>query len=396
MPSGVIFNFSERVGLLFSIESGIASILASTFVLSFALFKWLKRTVNSWGRGNLMRSDASDSGLFLNLMFADLIQACGWLPNIKWMVDATITDGHLCTAQAVLKQVGLVGTCLTSLAIALHTFGVLVLRWKPSRHLNKAIILCVWVVTALIVIIPAATPRNEPLYGPAGFWCFITPRWKTLQLTGMYLWIWIAAFSMLILYSIMFGVMRGWLNIGGSPNGEAPVDSEEDKQAKAIAKMMLFFPAVYIFTILPNSLARWLTTAGHDIPSEFILFGNTVFGSSGFLNFILFLLTRPAIVIGETITVEHVPNLPLHSPSISKHSYSDTSHMGQLPDFSQGEQREQRQSSHLSDGDVHQPSPTAESPFMYHLAATGRPYGRSKGAQLALEDDDESYGRLPS
>ncbi len=63
-----------------------------------------------------------------------------------------------------------------------------------------------------------------------------------------YLWVFFAAFSMLVLYTIMFFVMHGWFIIDNGIHwhksyNHGPViiapETAGDKEAKAIAKMML-------------------------------------------------------------------------------------------------------------------------------------------------------------
>ncbi len=63
-----------------------------------------------------------------------------------------------------------------------------------------------------------------------------------------YIWVWLAGFSMLVLYTIMFFVMRGWFIIDNGIHWHTsyehgPVintpETADDEEAKAIAKMML-------------------------------------------------------------------------------------------------------------------------------------------------------------
>lgn len=63
-----------------------------------------------------------------------------------------------------------------------------------------------------------------------------------------YLWVWLAGFSMLVLYTIMFFVMRGWFIIDNGIHWyesyeHGPVvitpETEADKETKTIARMML-------------------------------------------------------------------------------------------------------------------------------------------------------------
>ncbi|KIM45490.1 hypothetical protein M413DRAFT_24685 [Hebeloma cylindrosporum] len=241
------FTFGERLGMFFPIEGGCFSAVAVSLVLFIALFKWLRRSVSSFGRGNRRGPDATDNSIFLNLMLADLIQALGYLPIIKWMVNGAITEGRLCTAQAVVKQVGIVGVATTSLAIAVHTFCVLVLRWSAPNYISKLVVLMIWIFTALVIGIPNIIHMKVQYYGNTGYWCWIKSEFKTEQIVTEY-----------------------------------------------------FYPAVYIICILPNSLSRWLSFSGFNVPYQFILAANTIFSLSGMFNAILFFLTRPDLVVGPS------------------------------------------------------------------------------------------------
>jgi hypothetical protein len=72
--------------------------------------------------------------------------------------------------------------------------------------------------------------------------CWIKSEFETEQIVTEYLWMWLAAFLMAILYTIMFIVMRGWFTIGRLRHGTgqpAEMEAEEDTESKAIAILML-------------------------------------------------------------------------------------------------------------------------------------------------------------
>lgn len=55
-------------------------------------------------------------------------------------------------------------------AIAVHTFCVLVLRWKGPDYVSKLVVLTIWGFTALVIAIPYSVHRNERrYYGEAGY-----------------------------------------------------------------------------------------------------------------------------------------------------------------------------------------------------------------------------------
>ena len=54
-------------------------------------------------------------------------------------------------------------------AIAVHTFSVLVLRWRGPEYISKLAVLMIWGFTALVVAIPYSFHKNERYYGEAGY-----------------------------------------------------------------------------------------------------------------------------------------------------------------------------------------------------------------------------------
>jgi len=77
--------------------------------------------------------------------------------------------------------------------------------------------------------------------------CWIKSEFKTEQIVTEYLWVWMAALLMAILYTIMFIVMRGWFIIDNGVHwytnyGQrqpTEVETEEEQESKAIANLML-------------------------------------------------------------------------------------------------------------------------------------------------------------
>jgi len=69
-----------------------------------------------------------------------------------------------------------------------------------------------------------------------------------------YLWVWVAGFVMILLYGIMFLVMRGWFIIDDgihwhksyapshlTTSKEIEIETEEEKTSKAIANLLLLY-----------------------------------------------------------------------------------------------------------------------------------------------------------
>jgi hypothetical protein len=69
------------------------------------------------------------------------------------------------------------------------------------------------------------------------------------MIVAEYLWVWMAAAVMTLLYTIMFAVMRGWFiidngihwykNYNLNHKGAEEIETEAEKEMKAIANLML-------------------------------------------------------------------------------------------------------------------------------------------------------------
>ncbi|KAK0449785.1 uncharacterized protein EV420DRAFT_1750560 [Desarmillaria tabescens] len=264
--------------------------------------------------------DASNSVYFISLMCAELVQALGGLLNIQWIIDATVlfqevTEGPLCKAQGILKQMGDVTVALTQASqvpimnvpsLAIHTFNVLVMRWRVPPLLSVFIISLIWIFIALNVGLSSAThPGNY--YGNTGYWCWIRDEYSVERIALEYLWLWIALAVMVILYGLIALVMRGFIVLDEGIHfmtqrnrrwqDLTAADDEDERQSKAVANLMLFYPAVYAICVFPITIVRWLSFSdGVYVPPGATFFAGILFSSSGLLNSILYTATRPNLV----------------------------------------------------------------------------------------------------
>ncbi|TFK38107.1 hypothetical protein BDQ12DRAFT_683986 [Crucibulum laeve] len=440
------FAFGIRLGIFLMVEAASLSAIAVISLLGFVAYKNYKkyqarRKLRKWSQETMIPSDATDSSFFLHLMFAELIQAIGGLLNIKWIVDAFITEGTLCTAQGVLKQMGDVGVALMSLAIAFQTFSVLVFRWQAPPIVSKIVIGAIWLFIILVITIGAATHKNN-YYGDTDYWCWIREEFKVERIVFEYLWMWLSAFIMLVLYGIIALVMRGILVVEDGVHWHTKKDhvkpdlsgAEEDdvyeKQSKAIANLMLFYPAIYIFCVFPVGLVRWLKFSGHDdIPPAATIFASILFSLSGLFNVILYKYTRPELVAGRSIELPSEAELysdsyhMAHSTRGKKtgkskhrhsHSYSHSEDLlrpvhklGRLPERnvpgSLPEEESQGYFPHTAAPPLHTKSPEAEHGRLPDTGAHPA-YGRlpdtdtgasSLGRLPDMDNAGTAYGRLP-
>ncbi|KAH6906560.1 hypothetical protein BKA70DRAFT_1287996 [Coprinopsis sp. MPI-PUGE-AT-0042] len=325
------YSVGERVGQLMEVLASFATGIAVGGLLVYALYRKVRTRLARRHYSNqehLRKTDAIDSYLFMNLLVAEFVQAIGNLLTIKWISQGFIVnEDPVCTAQGALKQIGIVLTALTA-----QTFYALVLRWPIRKSDSRWMILGLWTCVALDVGIPNAVHRNSDVryYGSTGFWCWVVPFFKTEQIVTEYLYMWIAAFFMLILYVAMFVVLKGYASFedgsirwGRKSNGEESSSArstpnsdqyEDETESKDVAKMLLLYPAVYMFSIVPITIARWMQFSGHRTPYQATLFSATVFALAGFFNVILFWVTRPELVTGGVTDAQ--PALPNPMPNL--------------------------------------------------------------------------------
>ncbi|KAI5781247.1 integral membrane protein [Geopyxis carbonaria] len=232
--------------------------------------------------------------LILNLFLADIQQALSFTLSVHWAYkQAILAPTAACTAQGWLIQMGDLSSGLFSLAIALQTFHFLVL----SRHLPyRYIVVCVCSIWIFSVILSIAGPLRWglPFFVRAGVWCWISEEHESERLFLHYIWIFICEFGTMILYAIIFWVLHKNARI----NAASGVQS---RTLQRVARYMLTYPVAYTCLTLPLAAGRMASAAGHDLGDRFFLIAGCCMASSGWVDALLYALTRRTIVLqGET------------------------------------------------------------------------------------------------
>ncbi|KAI0067791.1 Snf7-domain-containing protein [Artomyces pyxidatus] len=289
------FQFGERLGLLFLVELSAVSAAAVSILLLYIAYSAITirpGSIRTW------KAESPVHLYFLNQLVCDLVQAVGGLMNIKWIVDAAVVEGDFCTAQGVVKQIGDVGTALSALSIATYTFTTLIFRWKPDTSIPRGVlvVLGIWIFLALIIGINVAV-NGTKFYGVSGHWCWITEEFHVQRTVVDFMWMWISAFSSLLAYIPLFLVLHGVIVVDGwRVHLVKKAEIRQIPFSSRFAYNMLFYPTVYIITVLPLSVVRYLTFAGHNIPFSALVVTDGLFLSSGLLNVLLYAFTRPFLL----------------------------------------------------------------------------------------------------
>ncbi|TRM60268.1 hypothetical protein BD626DRAFT_138176 [Schizophyllum amplum] len=291
------FSSDEVVGLVFITAGAFVSVTAVAFLLLYVLYLGIRR---QWSISTLIHY------YFVNLMFAELIQALGGVMTVEWIVKRSVDEGGLCTMQGAFKQLGDVSVALTSIAIAIHTFSAIVFKIITPHTLAVAIMGFIWFFSVLVVAIPAGLNYGR-YYGNTGYWCWIQEDFDHLRIPLEYMYMWAAAFISIICYACVAVVLRGHdLGMAKIANGHrfsmSTMDRGSQRKAKNLAMQMLFYPVIYFVTVFPIAVVRWMAFSGYDIPFEATAFADTLFSLSGLFNVLLYAWTRRSIITGNKMT----------------------------------------------------------------------------------------------
>jgi len=276
-PSITCLTHGQSIGLTVVAESSLLSIVAVIFIFVLIGRNVLRyRRALPRGGWNLLQGPADI--YMLSLFVYDVLQALGSILNIRWAHNGIVTTGSYCTAQGIIQQIGELGVALTTLILTIHTFVVAI--WNvgsQARRLAFGIVSLATLFIALWVGVGNGTHKNFET--PTPYWCWVGPssKFKLERLAGEYVWMWIALLASVILYVSLYFWTRDHLSVN--------------------LKSLLFYPLAYSLMILPLSIARWLEFDGKSVPSAATFFGSSVFNLSGAINVLLFLTTRPQLLL---------------------------------------------------------------------------------------------------
>lgn len=270
-----------------------------SFVTSFALFLRLayrlitrRRRSQSRGRTNQFTI------LIFNLICADLQQSVAFLLNCKWLVDNGIMSGSAtCWAQGWFVSVGDMGSGLFTLAIAAHSFMDIVFDYRLKHHAFLGVIAGMWTFNYVCPIIGIGMhPTN--FYTRAGAWCWIDGKYIDERLWLHYFWVIIAEFGTVIIYVAIFVILERRVK------GAFYTDTDMAVRAKSAAKMIVAYPIVYVVCTLPLVKARLTSMADKPVSFLELTIAGAMITSNGWLDVLLYTLTRRGVLFGPDIEDE--------------------------------------------------------------------------------------------
>ncbi|KZT40448.1 hypothetical protein SISSUDRAFT_477102 [Sistotremastrum suecicum HHB10207 ss-3] len=247
------FSFGVRLGLVFVVQIASISAVLVSGLLSYILWQAIK----SYRRRRTWHWPSHIHIYFISLLCSDFIQAVGAIMDTAWIHDAGVVEGPFCTAQGMIEQIGDVGVALAILAIAVSTWGHIVLHWTtaPSPKVALVIVSLIWSFVILVTSISLGVHRNrvDPYYGNTKYWCWIrSPTYWKDGIALEYAWMWMTALVNILLYIPVTITLLKSRRQKKALALDSVVYREKDPHERSIQTMafqMSLYPVIYIITV---------------------------------------------------------------------------------------------------------------------------------------------------
>ncbi|KAI9709425.1 MAG: hypothetical protein M1812_007702 [Candelaria pacifica] len=247
--------------------------------------------------------------LIYNLVLADIQQSAAFAINTHWLhLNAINAPSAACFVQGWFMSTGDLASGVFILAIAVHTFWTVVYNYRMrGSHFGLCILAC-WVVVIAMALIGVGLHQND-LYTRAGAWCWISSEYDKERLYLHYLWIFMIEFSTVIIYAVIFYILR--LRTKPNPILRASNRTMSSRAEKA-AYCMVIYPLAYVFLTLPLAAGRMASMTGREPSLAYYCFAGGMIASCGWVDVILYAYTRRTLLFHtkptNASTTSLVPN----------------------------------------------------------------------------------------
>lgn len=236
--------------------------------------------------------------LIMNLLIADLQQGLSFLISFYWVdINAILAPTRACFAQGWLLQIGDVSSGFFVCFIAFHTFYCAVKGQRFSTTAFYLLIIATWVFSLVLTALGPLMYRDK-YFVRAGAWCWASSNYERERLALHYIWVFMVQFGTIIIYALVLLHLKKTMSI------IMPTAAQTDTLAKIdrAAKLMVLYPAVYIVLTLPLSAGRmWsMANGGANLPDSYSLLAGTLIASTGFVDSLLYTLTRKQLISGSS------------------------------------------------------------------------------------------------
>ncbi|KNE67049.1 hypothetical protein AMAG_12127 [Allomyces macrogynus ATCC 38327] len=163
-------------------------------------------TIRKHRRARSATAVLTSSRIILWWTTADLV----YVPAVflgRAAIDAGSVDSALCSAQGWMLQFSYTSSALWATMMATSSYLVVSRRWSFAEVAVKErwFHVVAWGVPLLLATVPMliATGSNEPFYGAAKYWCWISRKWSAFRLITFYGPIWACFLYCIVLYYLV-------------------------------------------------------------------------------------------------------------------------------------------------------------------------------------------------
>ncbi|ORY90136.1 hypothetical protein BCR35DRAFT_349900 [Leucosporidium creatinivorum] len=262
-------------------------LLAYCISLLYTHYRRSPLSIAEEGSTRAVRFLTSSPGvLFLNLIVGDSTHCIGFMMTFEWLhLRAMPSPPTLtCQLQSVFIQLGNIAIAFANTYIAVSVFCLVVFSYKLPPRLVAALIGVQWIAVAVMALVgPVWISRGGgPFYAIAGGWCWITPEYDLMWLMLHHMWVYIAAFINLVLYSIVaYTILSRRRRAGGEQGGSA-----------GLAMTLVLYPVAYCVVVTPLASYRLATLVHRPWPIQAGLAAGAVLSLAGFVDCLIFACTR--------------------------------------------------------------------------------------------------------
>lgn len=271
-----------------------------SLITTACLFLFLTYRLYSWYMQCRLRRGANQFFVLVyNLVIADMQQAMAFALTTTYLAQNKIEVGtRTCYANGFFVSVGDLASGVFILNIGLHTFVTIVKGRTISDRVFYSWIAASWTFVYLMGILTVSL-HEEP-YVRAGAWCWINRKYDKERLWLHYIWIFVAMFGTVIIYTMIYlFVSAKLLRQHKSSTTTTSEQRAELASTKRAAKYMIIYPAVYVVCTLPLAGGRMAAMGGIRVPYWYYCFAGAMITSCGWLDVVLYAITRRVLIFSK-------------------------------------------------------------------------------------------------
>jgi hypothetical protein len=297
MANSIITSSATLAPLPVVLRRGLAAVSAlgflSFFLSTMLLFRLAYRLVRGTNKTRMNQFVI----LIFNLILADVQQSVAFMLNVQWLRRNAVAVGtSSCWAQGWFVSTGDLSSGLFTLAIAIHSYADIVHDYRLGHRTFLAAIVFLWIFDYMLAVIGVALHPAD-IYVRAGAWCWLNNKYSSERLWLHYLWILIAEFATVIIYTSIFTIIRQRV-------ASSFYDSETKNRANHAAKLIIAYPIIYVICTLPLVIARLMTMADQTVTFVQLCVAGAMITSNGWLDVLLYSITRRALLFGAEMAPE--------------------------------------------------------------------------------------------